>query len=158
MHLDAHGLGYVFFGWGLLLAFTSVFVAPKLEKHFGTLKSMVISLLLFAATLLVMGIWTSSVTTVVISVIIAGAFLGTNNTLITTAVMEVSPVERSIASASYSFVRFIGGAIGPWLAGKLAEWFNPHIPFYFGAFAVAMGVLVAISGRQYLKIAGGSSH
>lgn len=158
MHLNEHGLGFVFFGWGILLAFTSVIVAPRLERAFGTLRSMVIALLLFAATLLVMGIWTSSVPTVIIMVIVAGAFLGTNNTLITTAVMEVSPVERSIASASYSFVRFIGGAIGPWLAGKLAEWFNPHMPFYFGAFAVVVGVLVAISGHRHLKIAGGTSH
>lgn len=151
MNLDEHGLGYVFFGWGMLLAITSVFVAPLLQKRVGTLKSMVVVLLLFAADLLVMGIWTSSLTTVIIAVIVAGAFLGTNNTLITTAVMEVSPAERSIASASYSFVRFIGGAAAPFLAGKLAEWFNPHVPFYFGAFAVVIGVFVAISGRKYLN-------
>lgn len=158
MNLDEHGLGYVFFGWGLLLAITSVFVAPKLEKRIGTLKSMIIVLLLFAADLLVMGVFTSSKTTVILSVILAGAFLGTNNTLITTAVMEVSPVERSIASASYSFVRFIGGAVAPFLAGKLAEWYNPHVPFYFGAFAVVLGVLVAASGKKYLKIVSMASH
>ncbi len=32
----------------------------------------------------------------------------------------MSPVERPVASAAYSFVRFIGGAIAPWLAGNLA--------------------------------------
>ncbi|MGG5254052.1 MFS transporter [Neobacillus sp. SM06] len=158
MKLDEHGLGYVFFGWGMLLAITSVFVAPVLEKRIGTLKSMVIVLLLFAADLLVMGIWTSSLVTVILAVIIAGAFSGTNNTLITTAVMEVSPVERSIASASYSFVRFIGGAAAPFLAGKLAEWFNPHVPFYFGAFAVVLGVLVAATGKNYLKIPKTAAH
>jgi MFS transporter, ACDE family, multidrug resistance protein len=31
MQLDEHGLGYVFLGWGLLLAITSVFMAPKLQ-------------------------------------------------------------------------------------------------------------------------------
>lgn len=158
MHLDEHGLGYVFFGWGMLLAITSVFVAPVLERKIGTLKSMVIVLLLFAADLLVMGVWTSSLTTVILAVIIAGAFSGTNNTLITTAVMEVSPVERSIASASYSFVRFIGGAAAPFLAGKLAEWYNPHVPFYFGAFAVVLGVVVVLIGRNHLKIIEVASH
>ena len=158
MNLDERGLGYVFFGWGMLLAITSVFVAPVLEKRIGTLKSMVIVLLLFAADLLIMGIWTSSLVTVILAVIIAGAFSGTNNTLITTAVMEVSPVERSIASASYSFVRFIGGAAAPFLAGKLAEWFNPHVPFYFGAFAVVLGVIVAATGKNYLKITKAATH
>ncbi len=158
MNLDERGLGYVFFGWGMLLAITSVFVAPVLEKRIGTFKSMVVVLLLFAADLLVMGIWTSSLVTVILAVIIAGAFSGTNNTLITTAVMEVSPVERSIASASYSFVRFIGGAAAPFLAGKLAEWFNPHVPFYFGAFAVVLGVIVAATGKNYLKIPKTAAH
>ncbi|MFF2911995.1 MFS transporter [Paenibacillus sp. NPDC057934] len=150
MNLDEHGLGYVFFGWGLLLAFTSVFVAPRLQKRFGSIRSMSAALLLFALTLLVMGIWTSSQITMILAVIIAGAFLGTNNTLITTAVMEAAPVERSTASAAYSFVRFIGGALAPWLAGKLAEWYNPHVPFYVGALFVVVAVAIVIFGRNYL--------
>ncbi|NUU59112.1 MFS transporter [Paenibacillus agri] len=150
MNLDEHGLGYVFFGWGLLLAFTSVFVAPRLQKRFGSIRSMSAALLLFALTLLVMGIWTSSQITMILAVIIAGAFLGTNNTLITTAVMEAAPVERSTASAAYSFVRFIGGALAPWLAGKLAEWYNPHVPFYIGALFVVIAVAIVIFGRKYL--------
>ncbi|MFC3749481.1 MFS transporter [Paenibacillus sp. GCM10012306] len=150
MNLDEHGLGYVFFGWGLLLAFTSVFVAPRLQKRFGSIRSMSAALLLFALTLLVMGIWTSSQITMILAVIIAGAFLGTNNTLITTAVMEAAPVERSTASAAYSFVRFIGGALAPWLAGKLAEWYNPHVPFYIGALFVVVAIGIVLLGRKYL--------
>ncbi len=151
MDLDEHGLGYVFFGWGILLAVTSVFVAPRLQKRFGSIRSMSVALLLFALALLVMGIWTSSQTTVIVSVIVAGAFLGTNNTLITTAVMEAAPVERSTASAAYSFVRFIGGALAPWLAGKLAEWYNPHMPFYVGAAFVVVAVLTVLLGRRFLS-------
>jgi MFS family permease len=74
-----------------------------------------------------------------------------NNTLVTTAVMEVSPVERPVASAAYSFVRFAGGCIAPWLAGKLAEWYSPHIPFYVGAFAVAASILVLFSGSGLIE-------
>ena len=39
----------------------------------------------------------------------------------TQMVMESAPVERPVASAAYSFVRFCGGAIAPFVAGKLAE-------------------------------------
>ena len=64
-------------------------------------------------------------------VVIAGAFLGVNNTLITEAVMKVSDAERSTASAAYSFVRFTGGAIAPWLAGVLGE-YSMHLAFLGG--------------------------
>lgn len=150
MGLDEHGLGYVFLGWGLCLAFTSVFVAPKIQAKFGTIKSMCTMLTLFALTLLAMGIWTDSSTAIIVAVIIAGLFLGTNNTLITTAVMEVAPVERSIASAAYSFVRFLGGGVGPWLANKLAETYTPHIPFITGAIFVLLAMLVVATGRKHL--------
>lgn len=33
--MGAHVLGAVFFGWGLLLALTSVFGAQPLERRFG---------------------------------------------------------------------------------------------------------------------------
>jgi MFS transporter, ACDE family, multidrug resistance protein len=151
MHLNAHGLGYVFFGWGVLLAITSVFVAPNLQRRFGTVRSICSMLFLFAVALFFMGIWTSSQITVILMVIISGAFSGTNNTLITTAVMQAAPVQRSTASAAYSFIRFVFGAVGPWLAGKLAEWFNPHIPFYVGALAVALGIVTVWAGRKHLK-------
>lgn len=150
MHLKERGLGYVFLGWGLLLAVTSVFVAPRLEKRFGTIKSMIAMLILFAATLLAMGIWTDVKGVVIGAVIIAGAFLGNNNTLITTAVMQSAPVERSTASAAYSFLRFLGGAAAPWLAGKLAEVFNPHVPFIVGGCFVLLSVWFIWINRKHL--------
>ncbi|MBE1445564.1 MFS transporter [Paenibacillus sp. OAS669] len=150
MHLKERGLGYVFLGWGLLLAATSVFMAPKLERRYGTISSMCMMLTLFALTLFAMGIWTSSKAVVIIAVIIAGAFLGNNNTLITTAVMQAAPVERPTASAAYSFLRFLGGAIAPWFAGKLAEWYNPHVPFIVGGCFVLISVLLVLSSRKHL--------
>ncbi|MFD0713283.1 MFS transporter [Paenibacillus sp. GCM10027626] len=150
MHLDEHGLGYVFLGWGLMLAFTSVFVAPWLQRRFGTIASMCAMLILFALTLAAMGIWTANKPVVIVAVIIAGAFLGNNNTLITTAVMQAAPVERSTASAAYSFLRFLGGAVAPWLAGKLAEWYNPHVPFIVGGAFVLLSVLFVIANRKHL--------
>ncbi|MGB8954523.1 MAG: MFS transporter [Tumebacillaceae bacterium] len=149
--LDEHGLGFVFLGWGILLAITSVFMAPKLQKSFGTIKSMCAMLTLFALVLLAMGIWTSTQWVVIAAVIFAGALLGNNNTLITTAVMNAAPVERSTASAAYSFLRFIGGAIAPYLAGKLAEWYNPHVPFIVGAVFVFASVLFIMSNHKHVS-------
>jgi ACDE family multidrug resistance protein len=150
-HVNAHGLGFVFFGWGLLLAIFSVFVAPRLQQRFGTLKTTYAMLVFIALDLLVIGIFTNDQTVVIIAVIVCGAFLGVNNTLVTTGVMNASPVERPTASAAYSFVRFIGSAIAPWLAGKLGTVFNPHVPYYVGTLGVLLGLLVLFSGRKYLQ-------
>lgn len=149
--LNEHGLGFVFLGWGLLLAVTSVFMAPKLQKTFGTVKSMCLMLGLFALVLLAMGIWTSTQWVVISAVVVAGALLGNNNTLITTAVMNASPVERSTASAAYSFLRFIGGAIAPYLAGKLSEIYNSSVPFYVGAVFVGLSVLCIWMNDKHIR-------
>ncbi|MDU2241929.1 MAG: MFS transporter [Paenibacillus sp.] len=151
MGLDEHGLGYVFLAWGVLLAITSVFTAPKLQEKFGTVKAMGMMLFLFALMLLAMGIWTEIPWVIIAAVIVAGALLGNNNTLITTAVMNASPVERSTASAAYSFLRFLGGAVAPFMAGKLAEWFNPHVPFLVGSGFVLLAVLFIALNHKHVK-------
>jgi ACDE family multidrug resistance protein len=150
MGLDAFGIGLVFVGWGVLLAVTSVFVAPKLQQMFGTIKSMCVMLTLFAVVLLVMGIWTSVQWVVIACIIFSGALLGNNNTLITTAVMNAAPVERSTASAAYSFLRFIGSAIAPFLAGVLAEVFSPHVPFIVGGCFVLGSVVFVLINRKHV--------
>ncbi|MFB5676684.1 MFS transporter [Paenibacillus terreus] len=153
MDLDERGLGYVFFGWGIMLAITSVFVAPRLQSRMSTVSSISIMLTLFALDLIAMAVGTvlGSPVTVIIAVIIAGIFLGINNTLITTAVMQSAPVERSTASAAYSFLRFMGGAISPWLATKLSEWYTAEAPFYFGALMVLIGVAVLLIRRHHVN-------
>lgn len=151
MGLDEHGLGFVFLGWGILLAITSVFMAPKLQQRFGTIKSMCAMLTLFGLVLLAMGIWTSTQWVVICAVIVAGALLGNNNTLITTAVMNSAPIERSTASAAYSFLRFIGGAIAPYTAGKLSEIYNSSVPFYVGAGFVLLSVVFIAINQHHVK-------
>jgi len=150
LDLGPHQVGLIFFGWGLLLAFTSVVVAPRLQRRFGTIPSVVGALAGFAATLVVMAVWTGDKAVLATCVVVAGAFLGVNNTLITETVMKAAPVERGVASAAYSFVRFAGGAIAPWLAGKLGESYGVHVPFWVGAVAVALGVTLLASGRGLL--------
>jgi ACDE family multidrug resistance protein len=150
LHMGAHALGFVFFGWGLLLAITSVFVAPRLKQRFGVVPTLAAMYVAIVALLVVMGFQAASPTALAICVIAAGAFLGVINTVLTEAVMKVAPVERPIASSAYSFVRFAGGAIAPWLAGKLAEWVSPSTPFFVGAGAVAIAFCVCIAGRRHL--------
>ncbi len=148
--MSAHELGFVFFGWGLLLAIASVFVAPPLKRRFGVVPTLAAMYAALAAILAVMGAFESSPAVLGVAVISAGAFLGVINTVLTEAVMRVAPVERPVASASYSFVRFAGGAIAPWLAGKLAEWVSPQTPFFVGAAAVAGALVVVLAGRREL--------
>jgi fucose permease len=47
-------------------------------------------------------------------------------------------------------VRFIGGSIAPYLAGRLAEVFSPHVPFFFGAAMVLTALVVLFLGRRQL--------
>ena len=98
-----------------------------------------------------MAVWTDSRTVLVVGVIVAGAFLGVNNTVITEAVMGAAPVERPVASAAYSFVRFGGGAVAPYAAGKLGENVSIHAPFWMGAAAVAVAVVILAVGSRYLR-------
>lgn len=151
MKLGAHGIGYVFIGWGVLLALTSVYMAPALQRRFGTIASMCAMLSLFAVVLLLMGVWATTPWVVIVGVVFAGALLGNNNTLITTAVMNAAPIERSTASAAYSFLRFLGGAVAPYFANKLAEWTSPHIPFFVGGFLVLLSVIFVLINRHHVN-------
>ncbi len=137
MNLSALRLGAVFCAWGVLVAIFAVFGAPALRRVLGTPKTLYANLLLMAADILVIAIWPDDRTAVIVAVIVSGAFIGVNNTLVTTAVMSIAPVPRPVASATYGFVRFIGGGLAPFVAGKLVEHFNVHVPFYIGAIAVA---------------------
>jgi MFS transporter, ACDE family, multidrug resistance protein len=143
LRLGAHELGYVFFGWGLMLAIFAVFVAPAISRRIGGVNGLAIALAVFAALLAAMGALHASQTALIVAVVFAGTLLGIVNTLMTQLVMESAPVARPVASAAYSFVRFCGGAIAPFVAGKLAEHVSVGSPFYLGAgmTAVAVGVL-----------------
>ena len=145
--LGAQQIGFIFFGWGLLLALSSVFLAPWIQRRIGTLAAISAALLGFAVILAVMAVGTGSKTVLVVGVVLSGAFLGVNNTLITETVMKISPVERGVASAAYSFVRFGGGAVAPWLAGTLGEK-SIHLPFWVGSGAVVLAVLVLLTAKS----------
>ena len=143
LHLGIHELGYTFTAWGLLLAVFAIFVAPWLSRRFDDVHGLAGALLGIVVVLAVMGLLHDSHTALIVCVIGSGAFFGITNTLMTQVVMESAPVARPIASSAYSFVRFCGGAIAPYIAGKLGEHVSVQAPFYLGAAmtAIAIGVL-----------------
>jgi MFS family permease len=150
MHLGIHELGYVFTGWGIMVAIFAVFVAPRLQARFGTARTLYVNLALMSADLLVIAVFTSSQLALIVAVVVSGAFVGLNNTLTTQAVMLVAPVDKPVASAAYGFVRFIGGGLAPFVASKLAADLNVHVPFYLGAATVAAAIGVLATGHSLL--------
>ena len=151
LHLGIHQLGYTFTGWGLMLAIFAVFVAPRIGRRFGDVRGLGAALRVIVAILLLMGALHASQTALIACVVASGAFLGITNTLMTQVVMESAPVPRQIASSAYSFVRFCGGAIAPFIAGKLAEHVSGQAPFYLGAAMTAIGIGVLWFYREALR-------
>ena len=147
--LSPLSLGIIFLGWGILLGLSSYFMAPKLKNRFGTIKPLYLILGMFTVLLLVMGIWTSDIWIMSACIIISGLLFGNSNGLFTNAVMDASPVEASTTSAAFSFLRMIGGAIAPFMAGILAEIYSPHAPFLVGGcFVIGAIILIALNRRH----------
>ena len=147
----AMGLGYVFFGWGMCVAITSVFGAPLLTKRLGRRRSLVVSLIALAVLLAVMGFLVESFTGIIVSVIVAGLILGVLNTVFTESAMEVSDLPRPVASGTYSGVRFIGGAVAPIVAGVVSESIGTGAPYFFGTAVVILSVVVIAIGWKALR-------
>jgi ACDE family multidrug resistance protein len=142
MDLTPIKLGLVFFCWGILVALFAVFGAPMLKGRFGTPRTLYASFVSMGVISLVIGIFPGHRWTVIVAVVLSGILIGLNNTLVTTAVMSIAPVPRPVASATYGFVRFIGGGLAPYAAGRLVEHYNAHVPFIIGAVAVTAAAVV----------------
>ncbi|MFL4908915.1 MFS transporter [Streptomyces sp. MMS24-I2-30] len=153
MELSPHQLGLVFTGWGLLVAGFSVFFAPRLQARYGTAPVLYANLVGLGIVMAVIAAGVDDPTVVIVAVIVSGAFIGINNTLTTQAVMLVSPVERPVASSAYGFVRFIGGGLAPYVAGKLADATDLSVPFYLGAGTFLLAIPVLASGHRLLRAA-----
>jgi nucleotide-binding universal stress UspA family protein len=150
MDLSPIKLGLVFTGWGILVAIFAVFGAPRLQARLGIAKTMYANLAAFALVVLVIAIWTTDRAVLIAAVIISGIFIGVNNTITTQAVMTVSPVEKPVASAAYSFVRFIGGGLAPYAASRMVLAAGIHFPFYVGAAAIVAGILILSTAHRLL--------
>jgi MFS transporter, ACDE family, multidrug resistance protein len=150
LNMTAHQIGLIFFSWGLALAFTSVVVAPRLRRRFGAVAPLLVDLLAMTATGAVMALGTDNKSVLASCVIVTGLFIGISNTLTTEAAMTAAPVERGVASAAYSFMRFSGAALAPWVAGVLGEQINVHAPFWVGAGSVLLSAGVLAATRSHL--------
>jgi MFS transporter, ACDE family, multidrug resistance protein len=150
MELSPIKLGLVFTGWGIFVAIFAVFGAPRLQARLGIARSMYANLAAFAVVVLVIAIWTTDRAVLIPAVIISGIFIGVNNTITTQAVMTVSPVEKPVASAAYGFVRFIGGGLAPYVAGRLVLAVNIHFPFYIAVGAIVAGMLILTTAQGLL--------
>jgi MFS transporter, ACDE family, multidrug resistance protein len=150
MELSPIKLGLVFTGWGIFVAIFAVFGAPRLQARLGIARSMYANLAAFAVVVLVIAIWTTDRAVLIPAVIISGIFIGVNNTITTQAVMTVSPVEKPVASAAYGFVRFIGGGLAPYAAGRLVLAVNIHFPFYIAVGAIVAGMLILTTAQGLL--------
>jgi MFS transporter, ACDE family, multidrug resistance protein len=150
MNLSPIKLGLVFTCWGVLVAVFAVFGAPRLQARFGIARTMYANLFLFAVVILAIAIWTTDRAVLIPAVITSGVFIGVNNTITTQAVMTIAPVERPVASAAYSFVRFIGGGLAPYAAGRLVVALNIHAPFFIAAGTVAAGIVVLSTVHRLL--------
>ena len=103
----ALGIGLTFFGWGVALAITSVWVAPLLTRRMPRTTVLLLVLPLLALDLVAAGIFVASPPALVACIIVGGLLLGVLNTVLTESVMEChrpaprpSPRRRTRPSAS----------------------------------------------------------
>lgn len=146
----AMGIGLTFFGWGVALAVTSVWVAPALMRRIPRTTIMVIALPALAAVLVVAGLLVAAPAALVACIIAGGSLLGVMSTVLTEAVMEATDLPRSVASSAYSAVRFIGGAMAPPAAAALAHAYGDSVPYLFAAASVLIAALTLLLGRRTL--------
>ncbi|WP_030020314.1 MFS transporter [Streptomyces monomycini] len=150
LDMSPYKSGGVFFAWGVLLAVFSVLVAPRLQERFGSLKVLGGSLVLLAVDLVVLGY--GNHTAAVVCTILSGAFIGLNNTVFTELALGVSDAPRPVASAGYNFVRWFAAAAAPFLAPKIEEWTDIHIPFVVAALAALVGAGIVAVRRRALTV------
>ncbi|MET3566111.1 putative MFS family arabinose efflux permease [Leifsonia sp. 563] len=148
---DAITLGLIFFGWGVALAVTSVWVAPLLTARLPRTRVLWLVMPLLALDLLAAGLLVRSLIALIVCVIVGGLLLGILNTVLTECVMEATDLPRSVASSAYSGVRFLGGAVAPPAATLLAATVGPAMPFYAGAISVLIAVALIMIGHKHLK-------
>jgi predicted MFS family arabinose efflux permease len=146
----AMGIGFTFFGWGVALAITSIWMAPWMMRRMSRTAIILTILPLLAVDLVAAGLVAETAAALVVCIVIGGLLLGVMNTVLTEAVMEATDLPRSVASSAYSAVRFIGGAMAPPIAALLWHSFNSTVPYLFAAASVLVATLTVFLGRKVL--------
>lgn len=151
LDMNAHQVGLIFFGWGVLLAISSVFVAPRVEARFGLIPVVTACLVILAVLLLVMGAAPKPI--IAACIVVSGAVMGVCNTLFTELALETSDAPRPVASAGYNFLRWFAGVVAPFLAPTIAEHSSPFVAFAVAAVAALLAPVVFMSRRKHIESA-----
>jgi MFS transporter, ACDE family, multidrug resistance protein len=155
---DAMTLGFIFFGWGVALAISSVWGAPILTKRLPRTRVLYSVLPLLALDLIAAGFLAWSAVGIIVCVVVGGLLLGILNTVLTESVMEATDLPRSVSSSAYSGVRFIGGAIAPPGATLVAATLGAQAPYFAGGISILIAAIVIIVGRRALGRIDGIEH
>lgn len=145
------GLGLTFFGWGIAVAVTSVWVAPVLTARLPRSIVLAIVMGVLALDLIVAGVFVTTTAALIACVVVGGLMLGVINTVLTESTMEATDLPRSVASSTYSFVRFMGGAVAPPAAAAIAAATNGSVPFFVGGVSVLVATTLILTGRRQLR-------
>ena len=149
--LGVHQLGIVFFAWGVLVAVGAIFAAPALGRRFELVPLLGVVFGLIVADLLLVGLGIHSQAVMIPAIIVSGLFLGVANATLSTLLMRVSVAGPSISASATNFVRFVGGGIAPFLAGKLSTGVSIGSPLFVAASAVGIGVAMLFGCRALLE-------
>ncbi|GAB2643385.1 MFS transporter [Gordonia jinhuaensis] len=146
--------GLIFFGWGIATAVSGVVLGPRLAKILGEKGGVILAIAAYAVimALLAFGAWKGNTELVMAMVVISGVPSGILNTLFTGVAMSSGgKYPRSVSSAGYNFLRWLGAAVAAVLCAHLAEWFNePAMPFWFATAycVVAICAVSLVKGRK----------
>ncbi|AZG46965.1 MFS transporter [Gordonia insulae] len=150
--------GLVFFGWGLLTALAGVFIAPRLAERVGQKGGVITAITAYALVmaLAAVGVLVGQVWLIGLAVILSGLPSGILNTLFTGVAMSSGDgsTPRSVSSAGYSFLRWMGAAVSAVLVAHLADWFGSiAAPFWFAVAYCVVAVIVVsfVRGRAAEK-------
>ncbi|WP_207842445.1 MFS transporter [Williamsia soli] len=137
-------LGLVFVGWGLCVALSGVTLAPRVVEALGEKLGVIFAVGVFAVVMAAAAIGTAgdNKALVMAAIIVSGIPSGVLNTALTGMAMAAGTGPRSVSSAGYNFLRWMGAAVSALLVAHLAEWFDSNAaPYWFAVGYCAVAVL-----------------
>ncbi|MHB8397014.1 MAG: MFS transporter [Thermoplasmataceae archaeon] len=141
-------LGITYFLWGILVAFSSVIMVPRMVKIIDRFRILEVTLFVFALLFLLMAELPSFRLETVIA---SGLLCGISNASFTSLALEVSPFSRSVSSAAYNFLRWAGAAIAPIFAGFFGQLYGFSFPFLVVVPVVVVADIVLIVHAPILR-------
>ena len=152
--LGVYQLGAVFFAWGVLVAISAVYIAPRLLRQYKATSLLAGVLAIVAAILLIIGLEHDNHAVLIPAIIISGLPLGVGNSLLSNLLFGVSHTDPADAAAATNFIRFTGGALAPFLAGVLSENVSASAPLYVATVIVVGALVVLLLSRNLLQPVG----